>query len=116
MPKSDKLDTINLAYNNLREYNYFENSPNLTVLIISNNKIVKISKDILKLQKLKTFDLENNDLSELPYELGFINSLVRLQVEGNPLKTIRQNIRNGGTNILKKYLKDRMPPEEQSQL
>jgi hypothetical protein len=37
-------------------------------------------------------------------------------VEGNPLKTIRQNIRNGGTNVLKKYLKDRMPPEEQSAL
>jgi hypothetical protein len=42
--------------------------------------------------------------------------LVRLQVEGNPLKAIRQNIRNGGTNILKKYLKDRMAPEEQSAL
>jgi hypothetical protein len=42
--------------------------------------------------------------------------LVRLQVEGNPLKAIRQNIRNGGTNVLKKYLKDRMAPEEQSAL
>ena len=61
---------------------------------------------------MKTLDLENNDLPDLPCEIGFINSLVRLQVEGNPLKTIRQNIRNGGTNILKKYLKDRMPPEE----
>jgi Leucine-rich repeat (LRR) protein len=69
-----------LAFNNLKEYSYFANSPNLTVLILSNNKITKIAKEVIKLQKLKTLDVENNDLSELPSELGFINSLVRLQV------------------------------------
>ena len=82
------------------------------MLILSDNKIRSLSKDIFKLKKLKTLDVSNNDLSELPCEIGFINSLVRIQVEGNPLKTIRQNIRTGGTNVIKKYLQDKMDPKE----
>jgi Leucine-rich repeat (LRR) protein len=56
-------------------------------------------------------DVSNNDLSDLPCEIGFINSLVRIQIEGNPLKSIRQNIKTGGTNIVKKYLRDKISPE-----
>ena len=41
-----------------------------------------------------------------------MTGLIKLQVEGNPLKTIRQNVRNSGTEGLKKYLKDRMPPDD----
>jgi len=82
----------------------------LTVLIISDNKIKTLSKDIFKLSNLKTLDISNNDMSDLPCEIGFINSLVRIQIEGNPLKAIRQNIRVGGTNIVKKYLRDKMSP------
>lgn len=48
--------------------------------MLSDNKIKNISKDIIKLKKLKTLDLSNNDLPDLPCEIGFINSLVRIQV------------------------------------
>jgi hypothetical protein len=34
--------------------------------------------------------------------------LVRINIEGNPLKSIRNNIKNGGADILKKYLKSRI--------
>jgi Leucine-rich repeat (LRR) protein len=50
------------------------------VLILNDNKIKRIFPGILKLQKLKTLDISNNDLADLPSEIGFIESLVRLQI------------------------------------
>lgn len=88
----------------------------MTVLILNDNKIKKISSNIVKLKQLKTLDLSNNDLPDLPSEIGFINSLVRMQIEGNPLKAIRQNIRAAGTNQLKNYLKDRMDVKQRQNL
>ncbi len=32
------------------------------------------------------------------------------------MKTMRQNIRNGGTNVIKKYLQDKMDPKEKEKL
>jgi hypothetical protein len=55
-------------------------------------------------------------MPNLPSELGFINSLVRLQIEGNPLTSIRQNIRMSGTNQLKSYLRDKMDPSQKQAL
>jgi Leucine-rich repeat (LRR) protein len=80
MPKSDRLDTISLSFNRLTEFDDFERCPNLTVLILNDNKIKKISHNIIKLKELKTLDLSNNDLPDLPSEIGFINNLVRLQI------------------------------------
>ena len=114
MPRSSKLDSVSLAFNRLTEFSYFDHCPSLTILILADNKIKKLSRDIIKLAKLKTLDLTNNDLSDLPCEIGFINSLVRIQVEATPLKTIRQSIRTGGTNVIKKYLKDKMDPNEKA--
>ncbi len=85
-------------------------------MILNDNKIKKISPNIIKLKELKTLDLSNNDLPDLPSEIGFINSLVRIQIEGNPLKAIRQNIRASGTNQLKNYLKDRMDASQRQNL
>ena len=70
----------------------------------------------MKLKTLKTLDLSNNDMPDLPSELGFINSLVRMQIEGNPLKAIRQNIRASGTNNIKNYLRDKMDVKQRNHL
>lgn len=66
VPFSDKLDNISLNYNRIREFNKFENCPNLTILILADNKLEKLSGDIVLLKKLKTLDVSNNDLSDLP--------------------------------------------------
>ena len=66
VPNSKKLDMISLGFNRLTSYNQFSKSPNLTVLILSDNKLKVLSKDIFKLSKLKTLDVSNNDLSDLP--------------------------------------------------
>lgn len=108
LPKSDRLDTLATSFNRIREFEQFENCPNLTVLILSDNKIERLSAGILHLKKLKTLDVSNNDLSDLPSELGLLPALVRIQLEGNPLKCIRQNLRTAGAEQLKKYLKERM--------
>ena len=100
----------------MTEFDDFDRCPNLTVLILNDNKIKKISSNVVKLKNLKTLDLSNNDLPDLPSELGFLNGLVRMQIEGNPLKAIRQNVRVSGTNNLKNYLRDRMDVKQRSNL
>ena len=85
-------------------------------MILNDNKIKKLSSNIIKLKTLKTLDLSNNDLPDLPSEVCFINTLVRMQIEGNPLKAIRQNIRASGTNNLKNYLRDRMDAKQRQNL
>lgn len=116
VPWSEKLDILALSFNRLTEFDDFDRCPNLTVLILNDNKIKKISQNIIKVRQLKTLDLSNNDLPDLPSEIGFISSLVRLQIEGNPLKAIRQNIRASGTNLLKNYLRDRMDIKQREAL
>jgi Leucine-rich repeat (LRR) protein len=115
-PWSERLDTLALSFNRLTEFDDFDRCPKLTVLILNDNKIKRISPNIIKLKDLKTLDLSNNDLPDLPSEIGFINSLVRMQIEGNPLKAIRQNIRASGTNNLKTYLRDRMDVKQRQTL
>jgi len=60
------LDTVAVSFNRIREFEQFENCPNLTVLILSDNKVEKLSAGIIHLKKLKTLDISNNDLSDLP--------------------------------------------------
>ncbi len=67
---------------------------------------------MVTLRKLKTLDLTNNDLQDVPSELGLMNNLVRLSVEGNPLKRIRSNIRTAGAIKLKKYIASRISEDQ----
>lgn len=82
--------------------------PNLTALVLNNNKLTSLDKSILICKNLKTLDISNNDLPDIPSEIGLLPKLVRLSVEGNPLKCIRNTIKNAGADTLKKYLKDRI--------
>ena len=59
---------------------------------------------------MKLLDISNNDLNQLPPELGIMPNLTKIQIEGNPLRSIRMAIRTGGTNRLKKYLSSKIDP------
>lgn len=72
MPHSERLDTLALSFNRLREFKDFDRAPNLTVLILNDNKIEKISGEIMTLRRIKTLDVSNNNLSDLPSELGLV--------------------------------------------
>lgn len=79
-------------------------------LLASGNKIEKIEVDELrKLTKLSTLSLQNNNIAQVPPQLGLMSSLRNLQLEGNVFKMPRHNILQQGTQAVLDYLKGRVP-------
>ncbi|NXX26411.1 LRC40 protein, partial [Nicator chloris] len=80
----------------------------LCVLELRDNKIKAVPEEITVLQKLERLDLANNDISRLPYTLGNLPQLKFLALEGNPLRTIRRDLLQKGTQELLKYLRSKI--------
>ncbi|XP_042659972.1 leucine-rich repeat-containing protein 40 [Tyto alba] len=80
----------------------------LSVLELRDNKIKSVPDEITVLEKLERLDLANNDISRLPYTLGNLPELKFLALEGNPLRTIRRDLLQKGTQELLKYLRSRI--------
>ncbi|NXG73202.1 LRC40 protein, partial [Baryphthengus martii] len=80
----------------------------LSVLELRDNKIKSVPEEITLLQKLERLDLANNDISRLPYALGNLPQLKFLALEGNPLRTIRRDLLQKGTQELLKYLRSKI--------
>ena len=55
---------------------------------------------------LKTLDVTNNDLVDLPHGIGYIAALSRVAVDGNKLRSIRRQLL-GSCEKLKQYLRTR---------
>ena len=68
--------------------NIFENLTNLTTLNLSNNSISKISKKIIQLSNLKHLILNNNLISVIPFYLSDLIYLEELQLENNLIQFI----------------------------
>lgn len=60
------------------------------------------------LYKLKVLKISNNDLSDINPKLSLIDSLDRMNIEGNPLRKFKPSMRNTTAGELKKYLKSRL--------
>ena len=58
--------------------------------------------------RLKTLTLTNNELRDIDPRISLIDELVRLNIEGNPLKMIKPAMRSANAVQLKKYLKMRL--------
>ena len=48
--------------------------------------------EITCLASLERLDVTNNDLAGLPFSLGVLPHLKAVQLDGNPMKTIRRDI------------------------
>ena len=80
----------------------------LKTLRLGDNRIESIERSIANLQNLDELDVKNNELAQLPPDLGLL-SLRSLQLEGNPLRSIRRAVIEKGTTAVLAYLKDKMP-------
>ncbi|XP_074859301.1 leucine-rich repeat-containing protein 40 isoform X2 [Carettochelys insculpta] len=80
----------------------------LSVLELRDNKLKSLPDEITLLQGLERLDLTNNDISSLPYALGNLPQLKLLALEGNPLRAIRRDILQKGTQELLKYLRSKI--------
>ncbi|RZC39469.1 leucine-rich repeat-containing protein 40-like [Asbolus verrucosus] len=97
--------------------NRFINVPNcvysmvgLEILLASDNKITEIDVEGLKkLTRIATLDLSNNNISQIPPELGNVTQLRSLELKGNCFRQPRYAILEQGTASILSYLRDRIP-------
>lgn len=62
-----------------------------------------------RLSALKVLALTNNEIADLPSELGYVRALGTLSVDGNPLKQLRRSLWSS-CEALKRALRTRGPP------
>eukprot|EP01027_Heterolobosea_sp_BB2_P006304 GEZU01009544.1.p2 GENE.GEZU01009544.1~~GEZU01009544.1.p2 ORF type:complete len:230 (+),score=60.28 GEZU01009544.1:911-1600(+) len=60
-------------------------------------------------QKLEMLDLGNNNIAHLQPQLGNFRAIRHMNLEGNPLKTVRRAILEKGTPAVLEYLRSRIP-------
>lgn len=98
-------------------YNRFVKMPDvvytltrLEIILANDNQIGSIDVTGLKrLSRISTLDLQNNDIGEVPPELGTITTLRSLLLAGNRFRNPRPAILHKGTVGLLAYLRDRIP-------
>ena len=128
------LKILDLSYNQLETFSFFNQNPNLQKFNISNNKLNFIS-GISLCQKLYEIDCSNNNFQQFPYDLLLINNLhilnikgnklnnlpsliclmdnlIQLDIEGNPLKQIPYNLKYANLSQMKQYLETRITKED----
>uniref|UniRef100_A0A669B4R5 Leucine rich repeat containing 40 n=1 Tax=Oreochromis niloticus TaxID=8128 RepID=A0A669B4R5_ORENI len=82
----------------------------LETILLANNQVCEVDPSrLMKLTHLSTLDLANNDLLNIPPELGLCTTLRCLSLEGNPFRTPRAAIVAKGTDALMEYLRSRIP-------
>ncbi|NXD02540.1 LRC40 protein, partial [Certhia familiaris] len=106
-----RLHTINLAFNRFKVFpSVLYHLPALETILLSNNQVGSIDPVQLKgMDKLGTLDLQNNDLLQVPPELGNCENLRSLLLEGNPFRTPRAAVLAKGTAAVLEYLRSRIP-------
>ena len=85
------------------------NLEKLEIIAGADNKIVQFDAGRLKeLQRLSVFDLRNNNIAQLPPELGLVTQLRSLNMEGNAFRVPSYHILNQGTETVMNYLRNRI--------
>uniref|UniRef100_A0A8C5REB6 Leucine-rich repeat-containing protein 40 n=1 Tax=Laticauda laticaudata TaxID=8630 RepID=A0A8C5REB6_LATLA len=106
-----KLRIINIAFNRFKIFPYvLYRIVTLEAILLGNNQIGSLDpQQLKKMEKLSTLDLQNNDLLQIPPELGNCDNLRVLLLEGNPFRTPRAAILAKGTAAVLEYLRSRIP-------
>uniref|UniRef100_A0A3Q4GJ43 Leucine rich repeat containing 40 n=1 Tax=Neolamprologus brichardi TaxID=32507 RepID=A0A3Q4GJ43_NEOBR len=111
MQNLTKLRSIILVYNRFKSFPHvLYETLSLETILLANNQVCEVDPSrLMKLTHLSTLDLANNDLLNIPPELGLCTSLRCLSLEGNPFRTPRAAIVAKGTDALMEYLRSRIP-------
>uniref|UniRef100_A0A667WWS0 Leucine-rich repeat protein SHOC-2 n=1 Tax=Myripristis murdjan TaxID=586833 RepID=A0A667WWS0_9TELE len=106
-----KLRSVILSYNRFKSFpDVLYQIVSLETVLLANNQVGSVDPGSLKrMVHLSTLDLSNNDLLNIPPELGLCTSLRCLSLEGNPFRTPRAAIVAKGTDSLLEYLRSRIP-------
>lgn len=109
--ESLKLRSIILSFNRFKAFpDVLYRILSLETILICNNQVGAIDPLRLKmLDRLSTLDLQNNDIMQVPPELGNCTSLRALMLDGNPFRNPRAAIVAKGTDALLDYLRSRIP-------
>ncbi|GFG36680.1 hypothetical protein Cfor_11016 [Coptotermes formosanus] len=107
------LKELHLGDNTIKEIDVelLEGFSRLRVLNFRGNKLASLPSEISLLQLLVRLDLTNNCLTTLPAALGCLPHLQSLQLEGNPLRSVRRDVIQCGTARLLKFLRENMKDE-----
>ncbi|CAL8130660.1 unnamed protein product [Orchesella dallaii] len=107
----NKLREINFGYNK------FTSIPEclytlrcLEIIIAISNKIDTINLEGLnKLPMLAVLDLSNNNIAQVPPELGLLTQLKSLNLEGNAFRVPSYHVLSQGTDAVLRFLQNRIP-------
>ncbi|CAI9546999.1 unnamed protein product [Staurois parvus] len=104
------LQSIILSFNRFKTFpEVLYRIPTMDTILISSNQIGCIDPlQLIKLTKLSTLDLQNNDLLQIPPALGNCESIRALHLEGNPFRNPRAAILAKGTTAVLEYLRSRI--------
>ncbi|WP_195743080.1 leucine-rich repeat domain-containing protein, partial [Leptospira interrogans] len=69
-----------------------QNPLDVRVLILSEQKLTTLPKEIKQLQNLKLLDLGHNQLTALPKEIGQLRNLQELDLSFNSLTTLPKEV------------------------
>lgn len=87
--------------------------PGLEIVNARDNKVTVVDAVLLAtLPRLAVLDLANNDINQVPPELGLLSGLRSLGLEGNTFRIPRHEVLAKGTACVLGYLRDRIPAEE----
>lgn len=106
-----RLQVVNLSFNRFKVFpSVLYHILTLETILLSNNQVGSVDPlQLKKMEQLGTLDLQNNDLLQVPPELGNCESLRTLLLEGNPFRTPRAAILAKGTAAVLEYLRSRIP-------
>ncbi|TYZ62515.1 hypothetical protein PybrP1_008725 [[Pythium] brassicae (nom. inval.)] len=109
------LDTLLLPFNRIVSLDAFDwaSLPRLSILALSDNQLESLGT-VYEATMLTSLSIENNNLRQIPPELGRCEHLRALVLGGNPQRSVRVNTIQEGTEAVLKYLRNRLPLHSQS--